>query len=282
MKYNHAMLCRLFEPLSPALAKAVAAQLDRAVEPTATHGSYSSIRMFGDGRIELKPEATLTAMPRPTAYLEIIWYTGAKSEMYDDHVSCLRIILPVSLLRETPKKYFIYNVGFKSVLEIGAAADNPLSNGYYGITKRNPFVRFREHQRDAATGVGHILHKTWHGLVKRKMRRTVRFFVADQYDTLDEAYAAEERRVDEFTLAPKGLNAIPGGMKGIRMMHQLRLLHGTRQVSVDDRDAALVRLEQAHDRNSPCAHYRTGHFRTLPTGNMTWVSPCWVNPTPLG
>lgn len=82
----------------------------------------------------------------------------------------------------------------------------------------------------------------------------------------------EDLAVQKETLTPVGLNAIPGGEAGIKMLHELALLKG-RKVGIDERDAAVERLQQ----ESPCAHYRRGHMRKLPTDKLTFVKPCWVN-----
>lgn len=279
MKYNHAMLALLFNSVSSKLADAAAYHMRRATACESVRRHLYMVSVFDD-IIEVTPDPVFVAdMPRPESYFVVHFYDCVKNEVGNTGVSALVVSVPLTLLAEKPRKYFIYRISFKDCKGSVIDNSNPLRAGYLGITKRNPFTRFKEHQSAARNGEGHLLHKTWRGLIRAGANGTVAFDIMDHYKTIDEAYGAEERLVDDMTLAPKGLNAIPGGMKGIRMMHQLRLLNGTHQVSVADRDAALVRLEnQHHDRNSPCAHYRTGHFRNLPSGKMTWVSPCWVNP----
>lgn len=98
------------------------------------------------------------------------------------------------------------------------------------------------------------------------------FYIAHKTATQDDIYTSEELLVEKLSLTPKGLNVIPGGMAGIRMLHQLRLLRGN-QTSPDDRDAALGDLESGARKT----HFRTGHIRKLPTSKITWVRPCWVN-----
>lgn len=95
---------------------------------------------------------------------------------------------------------------------------------------------------------------------------------------LQAAYDFEERSVAKSgTLAPGGLNAIPGGMAGIRMMHELRLLNGSSPISLEKRDAAIEKL-LTHGATSKATHYRSGHVRKLDGGQRTtWVRSCWVN-----
>lgn len=281
MEPNRAALMRLLSPISIPAAKAANLIVHRA-KPIGDDGEGTeyNLGVFTDSTHLRQTQTTISG------YNQIAFlfynctygqYRGAEKPI-DPH---LQVIIPMPMLTVKPSNYYMYHISFGFKEWRDENMDSPLCGAYIGITKRNPFLRLREHQQDAAAGRGHLLHKAWNALLRRGQLGIVNFTIVGEYKTLELAYAAEEALVDEHTLAPKGLNAIPGGMKGIRMMHQLRLLHGTSQISVEDRDRALVRLEGPHDRNSPCAHYRTGHFRNLPTGKLTWVSPCWVNPPKL-
>lgn len=286
MQYNHAMVTQLFGPLSNGLVNAIIHNMSRADDAIISSGKLYCIAMYSDGTVEVLPE------PKPklggdhvTSYLCVDVYNLTRDQVVrhtGGGISVLSITVPMYLLTDKPRKYFVYRLSFQG--EVDGQIDNISSfqSGYIGITKRNPFIRFKEHQRLSRDGEGHLLHKAWNGLIKSRQARTLNFTIADHFKTLDEAYGAEERLVETFTLNPKGLNVIPGGHSGIRMLHKLKLLNcGSKQVSVADRDEALVRLEQRHDRNSPCAHYRSGHFRKLPAGKLTWVSPCFVNPSTI-
>ena len=60
----------------------------------------------------------------------------------------------------------------------------------------------------------------------------------------DEAMFVEERLV-ERTLAPKGLNMIPGGFAGMKYLHRLGLLAKDR-VALEDRDEAIAAFIREH------------------------------------
>lgn len=178
------------------------------------------------------------------------------------------------------KKYLIYHIRFSVARDESRLSEKdcePLFRGYIGITKRGYMTRFREHAEKARTNTGYLLHSVWHSLVKENIDMNPVIQIGATAESLKEIYALEEEAVEKMSLTPKGLNAIPGGMAGIRMMHELRLLTSTK-VGVDERDAAAVALQQrAHAHGSPCAHYRRGHMRKLETGKLTYVKPCWVN-----
>ena len=188
---------------------------------------------------------------------------------------CFRYEVPLTLLRIPNLSHTLYNVRFSispNDSRFNETVSLPLRVGYYGITGRNPLVRFREHRRDAENGRGHLLHKTWAALLSNCVDAHPVFQISAKANSLKEIYALEEEAV-LGSLAPKGLNVIPGGEAGIRMLHTLRLLDSDRGVTPHQRDAALVALE----RGSAATHYRTGHIRRLSPERMTWVSPHWVN-----
>jgi hypothetical protein len=181
---------------------------------------------------------------------------------------------------EPVKKYVVYHIRFSVDQEEKRLTQkdcDPLFHGYIGITKRGYITRFSEHEEKAISNTGYLLHSVWHSLLKEGIDMSPVIQLAGTADNLKDIYDLEEEAVEKHTLTPKGLNAIPGGMAGIRMMHELRLLNSTR-VGVEERDNALVALQQkAHSHGSPCAHYRRGHMRKLESGRLTYIKPCWVN-----
>lgn len=191
----------------------------------------------------------------------------------------LRLDIPTVLLREKVKPLFwLYNIRFQLLTpddEVDARGMRPFRVGYYGITKRSVFERFKEHSAKVANGTGHILHKAWGGLIRSGTPFHPVIQVSATMTSLDQIYAAEEAAVEQVSLTPRGLNAIPGGYAGIKMLHQLALLSENSRVSPEDRDAALDKLERAP--STKCTHYRSGHMRKLPGGKSVWVSPCWIN-----
>ncbi len=206
---------------------------------------------------------------------------GEKTTIQTDHLS-LRVDIPLHFAydRELLNSYLIYHIRFKvdsNDPRFTEESVKPLQHGYIGITKRDIMTRLREHGYKAETNTGSLLHSVWHQLVAQGILMHPVIQLSGTADSLRKIYDLEEEAVAKYTLAPMGLNAIPGGMAGIRMMHQLRLLNGTK-VGVAERDAAIERLQRGgFEHGSPCAHYRKGHYRKLPSERLTWVSPCWVN-----
>lgn len=210
----------------------------------------------------------------------VSFFSGRMADFTGIGVPELRVYIPTSFLRSSHRpKYWLYNIRFFidfNVFPVDDQSIMPFRRGYYGVTKRDVFQRFKEHQRDAENGTGHLLHKAWRGLVNEGFQFYPVIQIASFANTLDEIYDAEEHAVETMSLAPKGLNVIPGGHAGIRKLHELRFLDRTGQVKPSDRDKALTELEKSAG-GKKAAHYRSGHFRTLFDCRKVWVSPCWVN-----
>ncbi len=177
------------------------------------------------------------------------------------------------------KKYTLYNIRFRmdySASGFDIESSVPLRAGYYGITKRDPFKRLAEHWSKVKKGEGHLLHKTWRSIIDHGFDACPVFQISGMAGTLDEIYEMEEKVVDSMSLAPKGLNVVPGGYAGIRFLHNLRLLDRVDGVSIEMRDSILEELERSGG-SSRCAFYRSGHIRKLSQERTTWVRPHWVN-----
>jgi hypothetical protein len=176
-------------------------------------------------------------------------------------------------------KYWLYRIRFS--VDADAFDEKTvavLSAGYWGITVTAVTQRWSEHQRDAFFGKGHLLHRVWSGLLRARKPFSVWFTLQGCGASLDEIYREEEAAVAADSLAPKGLNAIPGGHAGIKMLHELSLLSGKRLPALTERDRAIALMERKFEQRMAAAtHYRRGHFRQFAPGRNTWVSPCWVN-----
>lgn len=185
--------------------------------------------------------------------------------------------VPLTILRQPREEFSLYSIRFWVDPRSGMSPEDslPFRTGYIGITRKHPAERFIQHRTEMRGGRGYLLHHGWRSLLSLGCDVSVTLQVLGSARTLTEIYQMEEDAVREHTLVPKGLNAIPGGMEGIRRLHELRLLSNRSQVDPSIRDAALSVLET--ERSAACAHYRKGHIRHLSPERVTWVKPCWVN-----
>jgi hypothetical protein len=196
-----------------------------------------------------------------------------------------RIDLPLALIRkgaERLENYILYHVRFNLDAAHGleAGSRDPLLRGYFGITRRSPYVRLREHLEKAINNNGSLLHSAWHALREHHSGAHPVFQITGSATTLKEIYEFEEKVVAEHTLAPKGLNAIAGGEAGIRQLYKLGVLAPRSKLpSYEERDAALAEIERTG--GTPKAHYRRAHIRRLDETRTTFVNGCWVAVKPV-
>jgi hypothetical protein len=135
---------------------------------------------------------------------------------------------------------------------------------YIGLTSRNWQTRYREHQRDALTGSELLFHTTLASVfpeggisqigmgVFEIVRRGLCFVSELQYVNLtyDEAMQVEEKMV-ERTLHPAGLNMIPGGFAGLKLLHTRGFL-GRTKATVEERNLAAAKyLHQLPRQSNP-------------------------------
>jgi len=126
---------------------------------------------------------------------------------------------------------------------------------YYGITKRGWNVRFMEHTKAAvAEDSRRLFPKKLAALIdarvaelrgekdsRPKLAGIISSICAIGLDK-DQALDVEEYLVDKYSLATKhsnGLNMIPGGREGIRLLHQLSGSNPENALETDSREAAF-------------------------------------------
>lgn len=146
-----------------------------------------------------------------------------------------------------------------------------LGRGYFGVTRRPFALRIAEHFKEMKEGRGHLLHSVWRDLTEKNIPHRVIAQLVVHSQSEDEIYSHEEQLVGEHTLAPKGLNMIPGGRAGIAHLRRL----GFHTAGFDNRDRLLA--EAIEQRQAAKAHYRSAHLREYKPGAYTMVTGHWVN-----
>ena len=117
---------------------------------------------------------------------------------------------------------------------------------YAGITKRSWLIRMKEHLSEAFKKES-----------KKKFHRAWREYVDDEdvvfkselvvtNHSYEQIMSWEEWVVDKYMDAGVSLNMIPGGFKGIKFLHEHRMLDNTKHVSIDERDKAITRYAHKH------------------------------------
>lgn len=133
---------------------------------------------------------------------------------------------------------------------------------YYGITKRGWNLRFEEHMKAALkTKQARLFPQKLADLIdarvaQRAGKQDERQKLAGVVTTLcavgldeDMAKDTEEYLVDKYSLAskhPLGLNMIPGGREGIRVLHQMSGRSPDSLVETEGREMAFVEYRERH------------------------------------
>jgi len=139
----------------------------------------------------------------------------------------------------------IPNVGTVHQL-IQREADQSENYTYVGITGRNWLLRLSEHMREIHSGSRRTFYQAWRDNLGL---RDVCFVsqLAEINLEYEDAMNWEEALVDKIASGPNGLNMIPGGYKGLRYLHKLRITNRV-NISVEDRDVAIEEYIRQHPR----------------------------------
>jgi predicted GIY-YIG superfamily endonuclease len=114
------------------------------------------------------------------------------------------------------------------------------SDNYYyvGITSRNWMMRLNEHVREMASGSQRRFYKAW-----RDHYGTPGVLFTSTLRNLNLSYEAamnwEEAMVEDIASDKYGLNMIPGGFKGLKLLHSCRLIQNE-TITLDERDVAIA------------------------------------------
>jgi hypothetical protein len=122
------------------------------------------------------------------------------------------------------------------------------SDSYYyvGITGRNWLLRLGEHigamRRDSKN--------RFHRALRESVGMTDVLFTSllrNVNQTYEDAMNWEEQNVDKIAYGPNGLNMIPGGFKGQRLLHKLRITPRI-DITLEERDQAIAEYARQNPR----------------------------------
>lgn len=117
---------------------------------------------------------------------------------------------------------------------------------YLGVTGRNWLERMAEHFASIRAGSNNKFHAAWrHYVGNQNVGLTSELVIVNH--TYEQIMAWEEEQVDQLMESGTALNMIPGGFKGMRFLHEHRLLPSAR-VSVEERDAGIATYQAINPR----------------------------------
>jgi hypothetical protein len=114
------------------------------------------------------------------------------------------------------------------------------SDNYYyvGITGRNWLLRLEEHIQEMRQGNRRLFYKVWR---EKYGISNVLFtsFLEDINLSFQDAMNWEELNVDKIANDQYGLNMIPGGFKGLKLLHKCRIISNM-NISLEEREMAIA------------------------------------------
>ena len=117
---------------------------------------------------------------------------------------------------------------------------------YVGITGRDWLKRLEEHMSEMTRGGGKLFHRAWRkSLTQSSIVYTSELMLLNA--TKEYAFDWEEDAVDAWSLAPKGFNMIPGGLKGLQFLHKHRITDSL-DISLAEREAAIAEYVRTNPR----------------------------------
>lgn len=117
---------------------------------------------------------------------------------------------------------------------------------YAGITSRNWLLRLKEHIGEVRRGSRKKFHKAW-GESLELSHVNYCSLLWDVNQTYEGAMNWEEKAVDKFADGPTCLNMIPGGFKGLKYLHKLRITDRT-DISLEERERAIAEYARKNPR----------------------------------
>ena len=117
---------------------------------------------------------------------------------------------------------------------------------YVGITGRNWLLRFNEHIGEMHRGSRKRFHSAWRESLGLENVLFISF-LKEVNLTFEDAMNWEEKYVDKIASDSQGLNMIPGGFKGLKYLHKLRVINHT-DITLEERNVALKRYIRENPR----------------------------------
>ena len=262
---------------TPQVSDALTGVVDRMLADNLHRGGRSPWSLYGGLDFDLVLQyKNLPADVHPTLLTRVAPYFdqpmyGRPSDQrrvvfhIDFHVlegTAWSISFPVQTVMKGFPKIADAHVGYShSITLVNEDGSLGSQHFYIGISKRNWLERMSEHFREVRTGSSKTFHAAWRRYVGTKKARLHSELIVTNH-TFKQIMDWEEDQVELQMGQGNSLNMIPGGFKGLKFLHEHRLLTNP-IASLGERDAAIA----LHEVISP----RTGIPNLL-------ISELWKDP----
>jgi hypothetical protein len=158
------------------------------------------------------------------------------------------ISVPLQMLIKGWPKIENEHIGYAhSITLIDSATGEMDQHFYIGVSKRNWLARMAEHFREIHSGSNKTFHRAWREYIGRRDVLLGSELITGNH-TFEQIMDWEEEFVDKYMALGKSLNMIPGGFKGVRFLHEHRLIGSARNVTLEDRDRAATQYQSLNPR----------------------------------
>jgi hypothetical protein len=158
------------------------------------------------------------------------------------------ISVPLQMLMKGWPKIENEHIGYAHSIVLTDSVSGEMDQHHYiGISKRNWLARMAEHFREIQTGSNKTFHRAWREYIGRRDVLLGSELVTCNH-TFEQIMDWEEEQVDKYMSLGKSLNMIPGGFKGIKFLHEHRLLGSTNNVTLEERERAITDYQRLNPR----------------------------------
>jgi hypothetical protein len=158
------------------------------------------------------------------------------------------ISIPLQMLTKGWPKIENEHIGYAHSITLTDPNTGEMDQHFYvGVSKRNWLTRMAEHFREIQNGSNKTFHRAWREYVGRRDVLLGSELVVGNH-SFEQIMDWEEESVDKYMALGKSLNMIPGGFKGIKFLHEHKLLNSARIITLEDRERAIIEYQRLNPR----------------------------------
>ncbi|MBI5889761.1 MAG: hypothetical protein HZB47_03670 [Nitrosomonadales bacterium] len=158
------------------------------------------------------------------------------------------ISIPLQMLMKGWPKIENEHIGYAHSITLTDPNTGEMDQHYYvGVSKRNWLIRMAEHFREIQTGSNKTFHRAWREYIGRRDVLLGSELVIGNH-SFEQIMDWEEEMVDKYMALGKSLNMIPGGFKGIKFLHEHRLLNSAQNIKLEERERAISEYQRLNPR----------------------------------
>lgn len=158
------------------------------------------------------------------------------------------ISVPLQMLMKGWPKIENGHIGYSHSIALIDSITGEIDQRYYiGVSKRGWLTRMAEHFLEIQRRSNKTFHRAWREYTGRRDVVLGSELITTNH-TFEQIMDWEEAAVDKYMSSGKSLNMIPGGFKGIKFLHEHKLLGSVRNITIDARERAIFEYQSLNPR----------------------------------